>query len=678
MYAKELFAPVTDLKGVGTKTAAALGSLEIYSIYDLLYYFPFRYDELQTIPLDQIMDGQKVMLKGVVATEAFLSRYGYKKSRLSFKLRIDHDVVMVNFFNQPWLKEKIEVGKEVAVYGKYNISRQSLAAFKFIAAKENDSGMAPIYSVNRHLRQKKLIDFINIALDEYLPAVDDVVPVDIRRKYRLLPEKNIVQKMHHPQNFNESQIAKRSAIFREFFIFQTELAQLTEVNPQNKGIPKKYDLNEVAKLTKSLPFELSTDQKQVINEIFADLFSSRQMQRLLQGDVGSGKTIVAVYAIFAAVTAGFQAALMVPTEILATQHFKKIDELLRPLGVRCALLTGSTKALERKEIYTELTDGTINVVIGTHALIQSNVIFKKLGLVIIDEQHRFGVNQRQSLINKGNLPDVLSMTATPIPRTLALTVYGNMSISEIRHLPAGRKKVISSWKTSTQMDQVYQLMREQLKQGFQVYAVTPLITESEALDLKNAEQLYDKLSKDFPDEKVVLLHGQMPGNKKDEIMSEFAAGEINILVATSVIEVGVDVANANMMVIYNADRFGISQLHQLRGRIGRGKTQSYCIFLADPNTQAGKARMKIVASTTDGFKLAEEDLKMRGEGDIFGKAQSGLPEFQVGDVVNNYDTMVVAQKEARKLIKLDPLLQKSENKTLKQVIEYKQLQQKRT
>ena len=678
MYAKELFAPVTDLKGVGTKTAAALGSLEIYSIYDLLYYFPFRYDELQTIPLDQIMDGQKVMLKGVVATEAFVSRFGYKKSRLSFKLRIDHDVVMVNFFNQPWLKEKIEVGKEVAVYGKYNISRQSLAGFKFIAAKENDSGMAPIYSVNRHLRQKKLIDFINIALDEYLPAVDDVVPVDIRRKYRLLPEKNIVQKMHHPQNFNESQIAKRSAIFREFFIFQTELAQLTEVNPQNKGIPKKYDLNEVAKLTKSLPFELSTDQKQVINEVFADMLSSRQMQRLLQGDVGSGKTIVAVYAIFAAVTAGFQAALMVPTEILATQHFKKIDELLRPLGVRCALLTGSTKALERKEIYTELTDGTINVVIGTHALIQSNVIFKKLGLVIIDEQHRFGVNQRQSLINKGNLPDVLTMTATPIPRTLALTVYGNMTISEIRHLPAGRKKVISSWKTSAQMDQVYQLMREQLKQGFQVYAVTPLITESETLDLKNAEQLYDKLSKDFPDEKVVLLHGQMPGNKKDEIMSEFAVGEINILVATSVIEVGVDVANANMMVIYNADRFGISQLHQLRGRIGRGKTQSYCIFLADPNTQAGKARMKIVASTTDGFKLAEEDLKMRGEGDIFGKAQSGLPEFQVGDVVNNYDTMVVAQKEARKLIKLDPLLQKSENKTLKQVIEYKQLQQKRT
>ena len=678
MIAKELFAPVTDLKGVGTKTAAALGSLGIYSIYDLLYYFPFRYDELQTIPLDQIMDGQKVMLKGFVATDAFVTRFGYKKSRLSFKLRIDHDVIMVNFFNQPWLKEKIAVGKEVAIYGKYNAARQSLAAFKFVAAKENDSGMAPIYSVNRQIKQKKLIDLINLALDDYLAEVDNVVPTKIRQKYRLLPESSIVQEMHHPQNATESQVAKRSAIFREFFIFQTELAQLTEYNPRNKGIAKKYNLDEIAKLTKSLPFELSSDQKHVINEIFKDLLSSVQMQRLLQGDVGSGKTIVAVYALFAAVTAGFQAALMVPTEILATQHFKKIEELLKPMGVRCALLTGSTKTLERREIYNELTDGTINVVIGTHALIQSSVIFKKLGLVIIDEQHRFGVNQRQALVNKGNLPDVLAMTATPIPRTLALTVYGNMTISEIHHLPAGRKKIVSWWKTSTQMDQVYQLMHEQLEQGFQIYAVTPLISESEALDLKNAEQLYDKLSRDFPNEKVALLHGQMPGNKKDDIMTAFAAGDINILVTTSVIEVGVDVANANMMVIYNADRFGISQLHQLRGRIGRGKTQSYCIFLADPNTQAGKSRMKIVASTTDGFKLAEEDLKMRGEGDLFGKAQSGLPEFQVGDVVNNYNTMVVAQKEAKKLIKNDPLLQKPENKTLKQVLEYKQLQQKRT
>ena len=677
MIDNALFAPVTDLKGVGTKTTAALGSLGIYSIYDLLFYFPFRYDELQTLPLDQIMDGQKVMLKGIVATEAFVSRFGYKKTRLSFKMRIDHDVIMVNFFNQPWLKNKIEIGQEVAIYGKYNVARQSLTAFKFVAAKENDSGMAPIYPVNRHVKQKKLVDLINVAIDDFIDQVQDIVPEKLRQEYRLLKDQVIIEKMHHPKNSHEAELAKRSAIFREFFIFELQLALLTRNDGKQMGYAKKYDLTEIAQLTKSLPFELSDDQKHVVNEIFADMHSDGQMRRLLQGDVGSGKTVVAVYAIFAAITAGYQAALMVPTEILATQHFKKIDELLRPLGVRVALLTGNTKTLERREIYCELTDGTINVVIGTHALIQDSVIFKKLGLVIIDEQHRFGVGQRQALINKGDQPDILAMTATPIPRTLALTVYGDMTVSEIHHLPAGRKPIISTWKTSSQMKEVYRQMQEQLNQGFQIYAVTPLITESETLDLKNAEELHEKLSHDFPDQKVVLLHGQMPGAQKDEIMAAFAAGEIDILVTTSVIEVGVDVANANMMVIYNADRFGLSQLHQLRGRIGRGQTQSYCVFLADPKTDSGKARMKIIASTNDGFKLAEEDLKMRGEGDLFGKAQSGLPEFRVGDVVNNYNTLVVAQKEARALVAADPDLSDPGHKALKQVLEYKQLEQNR-
>lgn len=675
MIENALFAPVTDLKGVGTKTAADLGSLGIYSIYDLLFYFPFRYDELQTLPLDQIMDGQKVVLKGIAATEPFVSRFGYKKNRLSFKMRIDHDVIMVNFFNQPWLKSKIEIGEEVAIYGKYNVARQSLSAFKFIAAKENDSGMAPIYPVNRYVKQKKLVSLINLAIDGFLDQVRDIVPENIREKYRLLTDQEIIQKMHHPKNSTEANLAKRSAIFREFFIFELQLALLANHDGKQAGYPKNYDLKEITQLTSSLPFELSDDQKEVVNEIFADMHSSGQMRRLLQGDVGSGKTVVAVYAIFAAITAGYQVALMVPTEILATQHFKKIDKLLRPLGVIVALLTGNTKTLERREIYRELTDGTINVVIGTHALIQENVIFKKLGLVIIDEQHRFGVGQRQALINKGDQPDILAMTATPIPRTLALTVYGDMTVSEIHHMPAGRKPIISSWKTSSQMKDVYQKMQDQLDQGFQIYAVTPLITESETLDLKNAEELHAKLSHDFPDQKVVLLHGQMPGPKKDEIMTAFASGEINILVTTSVIEVGVDVANANMMVIYNADRFGLSQLHQLRGRIGRGKTQSYCVFVADPKTDSGKARMKIIAATNDGFKLAEEDLKMRGEGDLFGKAQSGLPEFRVGDVVNNYNTLVVAQKVARDLVQQDPKL--ADYPTLKQVLEYKQLEQNR-
>ena len=409
----------------------------------------------------------------------------------------------------------------------------------------------------------------------------------------------------------------------------------------------------------------------MVNEIFADLHSKRQMRRLLQGDVGSGKTVVAVFAIYAAVTAGYQAALMVPTEILAQQHFAKIDELLKPLGVRVALLTGDTKDLEKKEIYRELADGTINVVIGTHALIQKDVHFKDLGLVIIDEQHRFGVNQRNTLIKKGDAPDILAMTATPIPRTLALTVYGDMAVSEIRHLPKGRKPVVSSWATSSKLREVLDLMRSQLDKGFQIYVVTPLISESEKSDLKNAEDLQAKIAHYFKDENVVLLHGQMKGDQKNEIMDSFAAGKINILVTTSVIEVGVDVPNANMMVIFNADRFGLSQLHQLRGRIGRGQTQSFCVFVSDPKTEIGKKRMNIITSTSNGFKLAEEDLKLRGEGDVFGKAQSGLPQFQVGDVVNDYNALVTAQKEARNLIKSDPALANPENKFLQEVLKYK-------
>lgn len=678
MSNSKLFAPVTDLKGVGTKTAADLGGLGIYSIYDLLYYFPFRYDELQTLPLDQIMDGQKVLLKGLVATQPYVNRFGYKKSRVSFKLRIDHEIIMVNFFNQPWLAKQLEIGKEVAVYGKFELAKQSMTAFKLVAKKENDSGLAPIYSVSKNIRQKKLLSLIDQAIEFGLSELEDVVPLAIRQKYRLMSEQQLVYAMHHPKNAQEAKLAKRSAIFREFFIFQLQLAQLTYQGQQKVGgKSKNYDLNEIAELTASLPFQLSPDQKKVVNEIYADLHSQSQMRRLLQGDVGSGKTVVAVYAIYAAITAGYQAALMVPTEILATQHFYKIEQLLKPLGVRVALLTGNTKALERREIYRELTDGTINVVIGTHALIQDNVIFKKLGLVIIDEQHRFGVAQRQALINKGDRPDILAMTATPIPRTLALTVYGEMKVSEIRHSPAGRKPIISEWKTSNQMADVYQLMREQLAQGFQIYAVTPLISESETLDLKNAETLYENLSKDFPDKKVILLHGQMPGNQKDDIMSDFAAGNTDILVTTSVIEVGVDVANANIMVIYNADHFGLSQLHQLRGRIGRGNTQSYCVFIADPKTDSGKARMRIIASTTDGFKLAEEDLKMRGEGDLFGKAQSGLPEFKIGNVVNDYNTMVVAKEVAENIIKADPELTDKNHKVIKDVLQYKQLEQNR-
>ncbi|QNQ83868.1 ATP-dependent DNA helicase RecG [Lactobacillus sp. PV037] len=667
----DLFLPVTTLKGVGEKTKEQLQSLGINSIYDLLFYFPFRYEALDSTPLQQAIDGQKIVLKGLVVTDPYVSHFGRHKSRLSFKLKIDHEIIMVNFFNQHWLQKTIKTGHEIAVYGKYNEARQSLGGIKVIAKKEHDSSMAAVYGVNKNISQKKLQSLIDQALSEYLPQVDDIIPASIRKKYRLLDDKELVSQMHHPKTPQLAKLAKRSAVFREFFIFQMQVAVLSEQESKGKtGISKKYDLREIRELIKKLPFELSADQKKVVNEIYADLHSTKQMKRLLQGDVGSGKTIVALFAIYAAITAGYQVALMVPTEILAQQHFHKIDELLQQFGVRVALLTGSTKEIEKKEIYQELADGTINVVIGTHALIQPIVKFKNLGLVIIDEQHRFGVNQRKVLINKGNNPDLLAMTATPIPRTLALTVYGEMDVSEIRHLPAGRKPITSQWVTSKKIPEVYDLINKQLAQGFQVYAVTPLIHESESSDLKNAEELQEQIARHFPDKNVVLLHGQMSGEEKNNIMDNFVQKKIDILVTTSVIEVGVDVPNANMMVIYNAERFGLSQLHQLRGRIGRGQTASYCVFISDPKNEVAKKRMKIIASTSDGFTLAQEDLKLRGEGDIFGKAQSGLPQFKLGDVVNDYNSLKVAHDEAKNIIKSDPLLENPEFIFLRKLLEY--------
>lgn len=668
-----LFSSIAVLKGIGSKTAENFSNLGINTIYDLIYYFPFRYDDLESLPLDQLEDGQKTLLKGEVVTEPFISHFGYRKSRLSFKLKIDHDIIMVNFFNQPWLKDKVEIGKNVAVYGTYNLNRQSLSAFKFIAGEKENSELTPIYSVSKKVKQKKLQELIKQVLStEFLEEIPNSVPSYLRRKYRLLSENNIITGMHFPKKKSEASLAKRSAVFREFFLFELQIMQMTNQNIDKKtGFSKKYSVTDVKNLINSLSFELSNDQKTVVNEIFKDLKSENQMRRLLQGDVGSGKTIVAVLAIFANVISGFQSALMVPTEILAEQHFAKIDSLLQGFGIRVALLTGDTKEIEKKEIYRELKDGTINVVIGTHALIQDSVTFSKLGLAIIDEQHRFGVNQRNKFINKGNSPDILYMTATPIPRTLALTIYGDMSVSEIRSLPAGRKPIISTWVGSNKLANVLLKMQNQLDQGFQIYAVTPLISNSEKSDLKNAEELQAKLANYFKKQKVVLLHGKLSSDKKNEIMEDFTAGKINILVTTSVIEVGVDVANANMMIIFNAERFGLSQLHQLRGRIGRGTTESYCFFVSDANSEVAKKRMNIITNNSDGFKLAEEDLKLRGEGDVFGKIQSGLPQFQVGDVISDFKTLAVARDEAKKIITDNPTLEGNDFSFLRDVLEYK-------
>lgn len=666
---------LAQLPSVGPRRLEALQSLGINNVYDLLFYFPFRYEDMQAKSLDDAIDQEKILIKGVVASEPVVSRFGYKKTRLNVRLMTDNESIMVTFFNQPWLKDKFETGNEAAVYGKWNANRRSLMGMKVIGV--DDNSVDSVYSVNKNIHQKTLVNLIKVAFEKYHDQIETVVPSYLRLKYKLLDDEQIVSGIHFPKSEEQSEEARRSAKFREFFLFQCGLQSIKRNDDnQNIGIVEKYDQKFLDDFIKSLPFKLTDAQSRVVQEILQDMVSNHHMNRLLQGDVGSGKTIVSVIAMLASVTAGYQAAIMAPTEILAQQHFDKISKLLTPLKIRTALLTGSLTKKEHDFIAGDILNGKTNIVVGTHALIQDSVEFKDLGFIVIDEQHRFGVNQRKALRQKGNNPDVLAMTATPIPRTLAITTYGDMDVSRIDQLPAGRKKIETYWIRSQKIEQMYQFVAKELQTGSQVYVVTPLISESETMDLKNAELIFDKFTELFGKKyKIGLLHGQMPNDQKEAVMSDFSDKKIDVLVSTTVIEVGVDVPNASVMVIYDANRFGLSQLHQLRGRVGRGDKQSYCILIADPKNESAAERMKILTSTNDGFVLAEEDLKMRGAGDLLGNRQSGLPEFKIGNPINDINILEVAQEEASRLFEDDKLFNSPETKNLKSFIneEYDQL-----
>lgn len=666
---------LSQLPGVGPKKLEALQSLGINNVYDLLFYFPFRYEDMQAKSLDEAVDQEKILLKGIVASEPVVSRFGYKKTRLNVRIMIDNESVMITFFNQPWLKDKFGTGTDVAVYGKWNENRRSMMGIKVIDV--HDNSVDSVYSVNKNIHQKTLINLIKAAFEKYHDQIDTIVPAYLRTKYKLLDDEQVVAGIHFPKDEEQSDEARRSAKFREFFLFQCGLQSIKHQDEaENVGIAEEYDQEFVDKFVQSLPFTLTAAQTRVIKEILSDMKSTHHMNRLLQGDVGSGKTIVSVIAMLAAVTAGYQAAIMAPTEILAQQHFDKISRLLAPLHIRTALLTGSLTKKEHDFIADDIKNGKTNIVVGTHALIQDSVNFKNLGFIVIDEQHRFGVNQRKALRQKGTNPDVLAMTATPIPRTLAITTYGDMDVSRIDELPAGRKKIETYWIRSQKVEQMYQFVAKELATGSQVYVVTPLISESETMDLKNAELIYDKFTELFGKKyQIGLLHGQMPNDQKEDVMKQFSDKKIDVLVSTTVIEVGVDVPNASVMVIYDANRFGLSQLHQLRGRVGRGDKQSYCILISDPKNESAVERMKILTSTNDGFVLAEEDLKMRGAGDLLGNRQSGLPEFKVGNPINDINVLEVAQEEASRLFNDEKLLDSPETKALKSFIndEYEQL-----
>lgn len=643
---------ITKLAGVGEKRAQALADLGIETIEDLLRYYPFRYDDIKERDLIEINDQEKVTIKGVVVSPPVINRFGYKKSRLQFRMMQDHDVFSVSFFNQPYLKDKIIVSEDIAVYGKWDAKRKSLTGMKILGANQ-EGEFAPIYHVSKTIRQQTLVDLIKKAFARFGEQLEENLPLSLMEKYRLLSRKEAMYAMHFPKDLNEYHQAKRRIVFEEFFLFQMKIQGLKKEEKSEKhGIIIHYDVERVKKFTKNLPFTLTNAQKRVTNEICRDFLQPRHMQRLLQGDVGSGKTVVAAIALYAVATAGFQGALMVPTEILAQQHLASLNQLFDPLEIHTALLTSSTKPKEREEIIEQLQNGEIDILVGTHALIQEGVDFSNLGLVITDEQHRFGVSQRQILREKGFQPDVLFMTATPIPRTLAITTYGEMDVSIIDEMPAGRLPVETRWIKHGQLSDALKNAQLELQKGSQMYVICPLIEESEMLDVQNAVELYEQLKEFFePEYTVGLLHGKMKNEEKEAVMQAFNENEFQVLVSTTVIEVGVDVPNATTMLIIDADRFGLAQLHQLRGRVGRGQEASTCILVANPQNELGKERMKIMTETNNGFVVSQKDLELRGPGEVFGSKQSGLPEFVAADIVADANVLEVAKDEAQQLWK---------------------------
>lgn len=666
-----LLQPVTSLKGVGDKTGEDLEAMNIHTIQDLLLYFPYRYDIEEVQPLHELIHEDRVTIVGKVVHEPMVTFYGRKKSRLTFTVSVDNVAVKAVMFNRAFAKKQIRTGDDITLTGKWDAHRLQITVSKYKLGKlQNKQGIEPVYSVRGNMKPYKLKKLIQEALSLYGDHIPDLLPEEFRINYKLPTSRQAIKTMHFPENRVALKHARRRIVYEEFLLFQLKMQLLRKMHREaTEGNAQMYDAEKVKKFIEQFPFALTSAQEKALKQILNDMKSPYRMNRLLQGDVGSGKTAVAAICLYASVTTGKQGALMVPTEILAEQHYQSLTELFGP-HANIVLLTGSVKGKKRKQILEEVKNNEAQIVIGTHALIQDDVFFHDLGLVIVDEQHRFGVEQRRALREKGLKPDVLFMTATPIPRTLAITAFGDMDVSVIDELPKGRKEVKTYWAKENMFERILLFIQKHVSQGEQAYIICPLIEESDKLDIQNAVDLYHELQAFFPEEvKVGLMHGRLKAEEKDEVMEQFAANEIHVLVSTTVVEVGVNVPNATIMVIYDAERFGLSQLHQLRGRVGRGEKQSYCILIADPKGEVGKERMRIMTETTNGFELSEQDLKLRGPGDFFGTKQSGMPEFKVADMVHDYRALETARKDAQHIVESGLLVNDEAYLPLKRFVE---------
>ena len=668
---------VKYVKGVGPNRVVLLNKLGIYTLGDLITYYPRDYEDRSKPKLiSDLIDGEEALVRGFVASK--MLELKVRKNLVIYKLVIRDETgpCTITWYNQPYLKRMFVVGNEYSFYGKVSKKgtrvEMNSPVYDAGESQKNTGKIVPIYPLTFKLSQTTLRQIIENGLDEVDGGLEETIPEYLRKEYNLLNINNAIRNIHFPQEFEDFKRARTRFVFEELLGMQLALLKLkTQYTGEKIGI--KFDENvKMSDVINDLPFSLTRAQLRVLEEIDNNMESSKTMNRLLQGDVGSGKTIVSVIAAYKAVKSGYQVAIMAPTAILASQHLESFTEVLSKYGIRCELLTSSVTKKNKEDILERLQNGEIDILIGTHAILEDNVIFKNLGLVVTDEQHRFGVRQRSKIAAKGNNPDVLVMTATPIPRTLALILYGDLDISIIDELPPNRKKIETYAVKESMTGRVNDFVKKLVSEGRQAYIVCPLVEENEDIDANSVVELAEDYKNNvFKEFRVEYIHGKMRPKEKDDIMQKFKDGEIDILISTTVIEVGVNVPNASIMIVENSERFGLAQLHQLRGRVGRGDYQSYCILKYSGGSNVVRERMKIMQDTNNGFIIAEKDLELRGSGEFFGTRQHGIPEFKIANLFEDMPILQTVQALAIKIIDEDPNLAEEKNRELKRVVELK-------
>ena len=635
-----------DLTGIGSKTKQALSHLGIDTLEDLIDYYPYRYELVKRSNIEEKKEDDDVIVDGIVMNIPRVVYFKKHLERMTFQMQLQDRMIEIVIFNRGYLKKHLNVGTSVTVFGKWKPKKNQIVASKMKLGMIEKTYVEPIYHLTNKITNQKMIQWIHDAF-QYAKIKPSMIPHCIEEKYQFLKKEESVLEIHHPTSTVHLKQARTRLKYEELFEFLYKMTLLKETRKRENGLKRTISKEKIKEMIDQLPFSLTMDQKEAVKDIFKDMENESRMNRLIQGDVGSGKTILAFIASYMNYLSGYQTAFMAPTEILAIQHYEKAKELLEPFHMKVVLLTGKLKVSEKKKIQKEIETGEVDLIIGTHALISSKVTYSNLGLVITDEQHRFGVQQRRELKNKGMTPDILYMSATPIPRTYALTIYGDMEVSNIKTKPMGRKEIETLLYTEKELKDVLIKMYEELKKGHQIYVIAPLIEENEESNAKAVDTMYENMKKAFGKlYQIDMLHGKQDGKKKETIMNAFKENKIQILISTTVIEVGVDVSNATMIVIFNAERFGLSQLHQLRGRVGRSDLQSYCLLVSNYD----KERLQIMTKVHDGFEISEEDFRLRGSGDFFGNRQSGDMNFKLADVCHDFKILRQAKEDAELLV----------------------------